>query len=59
LFLDLGHVLQIHRSMIERYGGEEGIRDPAMLHSAIAVPQASFGGAYLHPDLYQMAAAFL
>ena len=59
LFLDLEHVLRIHRSMIERYGGQEGIRDPGMLHSAIAVPQASFGGEYLHPDLYEMAAAYL
>ena len=47
LFLDIERVLQIHRSMIERYGGAEGIRDAGMLHSAIATPQASFGGHFL------------
>jgi len=59
LFLDLERVLQIHRSMIERYGGEEGIRDAGLLHSAVAMPQASYGGQYLHADLFEMAAAYL
>ena len=59
LFLSLERVLRIHRSMIEQYGGEEGIRDAGLLHSAIAVPQASFGGEYLHADLFEMAAAYL
>ena len=59
LFLNLERVLQIHRGMIERYGGIEGIRDAGLLHSAIAVPQASFGGEYLHADLFEMAAAYL
>jgi death-on-curing protein len=59
LFLSLAHVLRIHRSMIEQYGGEEGIRDAGLLQSAIAVPQASFGGEYLHADLFEMAAAYL
>ncbi len=59
LFLDIERVLRIHRSMIEQYGGEEGIRDAGMLHSAIAMPQASFGGHFLHTDLFEMAAAYL
>ena len=59
LFLDLERVLRIHRSMIEVYGGSEGIRDPGLLHSATAVPQSSFGGEYLHADLFEMAAAYL
>ena len=59
LFLNLERVLRIHRSMIEQYGGHEGIRDAGLLHSAIAVPQASFGGEYLHADLFEMAAAYL
>ena len=58
-FLDLEHVLRIHRSMIEHYGGEEGILNAGMLHSAIAVAQASFDGEYIHADLYEMAAAYL
>jgi death on curing protein len=59
LFLDLDRVLRIHRSVIDAYGGAEGIRDAGLLHSAIAMPQASFGGNYLHSDLFEMAAAYL
>ncbi len=58
-FLDLERVLRIHSSLIERYGGETGIRDAGLLHSAIAMPQASFGGQFLHSDLFEMAAAYL
>lgn len=42
---------------MERYGGADGIRDPALLESALAAPQASFGGQYLHGDVFAMAAA--
>jgi len=59
LYLDLDHVLRVHRSLIETYGGAEGIRDIGLLHSAIAMPQASFGGQFLHKDVFEMAAAYL
>ena len=59
LFLDIDRVLRTHLSLIERYGGEEGVRDVGLLHSAIAMPQASFGGEPLHKDLFEMAAAYL
>jgi len=59
LFLDISHILRIHLSMIERYGGEEGVRDVGLLHSALAMPQSSFGGESLHKDLFEMAAAYL
>jgi death-on-curing protein len=59
LFLDIDRVLRTHLSLIERYGGEEGVRDVGLLHSAIAMPQASFGGKPLHKDLFEMAAAYL
>lgn len=58
-FLGLDEVIEIHRDQIERYGGRPGIRDMAFLQSAVAMPQASFGGEYLHTDLFQMAAAYL
>jgi death-on-curing protein len=48
-----------HVSLIETYGGEAGIRDLGLLHSAIAVPQASFGGERPYDDLFDMAAAYL
>lgn len=58
-FLDLEQVLKVHQSLIERYGGSDGIRDVGLLESAIAQPEAMFGGAYLNADLFEMAAAYL
>ena len=56
LFLDLEQVMRLHASMIERYGGTEGTRDVGLLQSAVAMPQAAYGGEYLHGDLFEMAA---
>ncbi len=58
-FLDTGLVVRTHRSVIEMYGGLDGIRDIGLLQSAISMPQASFGGEYLHKDIFEMAAAYL
>ena len=58
-FLDIDHTMRLHRNLIEVYGGSEGVRDVGLLHSAIAMPQASFGGEFLHRDLFEMAAAYL
>ncbi|NJD69596.1 MAG: type II toxin-antitoxin system death-on-curing family toxin [Candidatus Methylomirabilota bacterium] len=59
VFLSLDEVIGIHRDMIERYGGSAGIRDMGLLQPAVAMPQASFGGEFLHTDLFEMAAAYL
>jgi len=59
LFLDLDHTLRLHRSLIEHYGGMERIRDVGLLQSAVAMPQAAYGGEYLHGDVFEMAAAYL
>jgi death-on-curing protein len=59
IFLGLDEVIEIHRDQVERYGGHPGVRDLGLLQSAIAVPQASHGGEYLHDDLFEMAAAYL
>jgi death-on-curing protein len=57
MFLSLANVVRIHVDQVEGYGGLAGIRDPGLLQSALAMPQASFGGEWLHRDLYEMAAA--
>lgn len=57
-FLTLAEVMEIHHDQITRYGGWGGIRDLQMLLSALAVPQATFGGTHLHADLFEMAAAY-
>ena len=58
-FLTLAEVLEIHRDQVERYGGTVGIRDLALLQSALAMPAATFSGKFLHADLPEMASAYL
>ena len=58
-FLSLAEVLEIHQDQIVRYGGESGTRDMVLLESALAMPPATYGGGFLHTDLFEMAAAYL
>jgi death on curing protein len=57
-FLTVEDVLLIHDEQLEAYGGIHGIRDKGLLESATMMPQASFGGEYLHNGLFEMAAAY-
>ncbi len=59
LFLTLDDILESHQNQIDTYGGSHGIRDIGLLESAIAQPEASFGGQYLHADIFEMAAAYV
>ena len=59
LFLTLEEVFAIHANQIELYGGDPGTRDEGLLRSALAQPEASFGGEWLHSTLPEMAAAYL
>ncbi len=59
IFLELAEVCEIQQDQIQRYGGSEGIRDVGLLQSALAQPQATHGGQFLHEDVYMMAAAYL
>jgi death-on-curing protein len=58
-FLTVEEVLLIHIYQIEHFGGDPAVLDRRLLESAVAQPQQSFGGEYLHPDLAAMAAAYL
>lgn len=58
-FLTVEAVLVLHQLQLERFGGSAGLRDRGLLESAVAQPQASFGGAYAHEGLFAMAAAYL
>jgi death on curing protein len=58
LFLLVDEVLLIHARLLDEHGGQAGVRDHGLLESAVATPQASFGGDYLHEDLCAMAAAY-
>ena len=59
LFLTFDEALAIHAHQIARYGGALGLRDRALLESALAMPQATFAGEHLHPSLPEQAAAYL
>jgi death-on-curing protein len=58
-FLSLAEVLQIHQDQVSRYGGDPGIRDLNGLKSALGMPAATYGGDFLHADIFSMAAAYL
>ena len=59
IFLTFDEVVEIHRTLIDRFGGSHGVRDPGLLLSALAVPRGTFGGQFLHGSLAEMAAAYL
>ncbi len=58
-FLGLEDVLSLHANQVTLHGGEPGVRDLGLLESAIAQPRATFGGEFLHKDLFEMAGAYL
>ncbi|MEX2477906.1 MAG: type II toxin-antitoxin system death-on-curing family toxin [Gracilimonas sp.] len=57
-FLEKEIILKFHEDQIDLYGGKKGIRDEGLLESALAQPQVTFGGEYVHQDLFEMAAAY-
>ena len=52
-------VQEIHAEAVAQFGGSTGIREPALLESAVAAPQASFGGEFVYKDAAEVAAAYL
>ena len=58
-FLTFADIVEIHEYQIENFGGASGLRDIELLKSAIGMPESTFGGAFLHPTIYEMAAAYL
>ncbi len=56
-YLELSHIIAMHRVLIEKYGGLDGIRDQGLLESALAQPQQSAFGEDIFPDLPSKAAA--
>ena len=59
IYLTLEDLLEIHRRVIENTGGSDGIRSIPLLDSAVARPQATFGGIDLYPSMPEKAAALL
>jgi len=59
IHLTLDQVLQIHAAVLEAHGGADGVRDLALLESAVAAPRATFDGEPLISDRVEIAAAYL
>lgn len=58
-YLTPEQVLFIHYRLIEETGGSHGIRDIALLQSAVARPMATFDNKDLYPDLFSKSAALM
>ena len=52
-------VLAIHEQVLSAHGGGAGLRDRALLESAVAAPKARFGGEPIISDVVELAAAYL
>jgi len=50
---------RIHAAVLREHGGSDGLRDRALLESAVAAPQATMFGKPLLADSIEMAAAYL
>jgi len=57
--LTVDDVRLIHTRALARFGGLDGIREAALLESAVAAPKAGFGGQSVYVDLPEVAAAYL
>ncbi len=49
-------ILLLHSQLIQQTGGSDGVRDYALLESAIEAPFQSFGGDELYPTIQAKAA---
>jgi death on curing protein len=56
-YVSLQEIISLHSLLIAQSGGSSGLRDRGTLESAVAQPEASFGGQDLYPDLASKAAA--
>ena len=57
-YITLEDVLSIHNVLIERFGGASGVRDEALLDSALAQPAQTFDGIDLYPTMEEKAARY-
>lgn len=56
LWIDTKDCLTIHSSMLDRFGGLDGLRDAGLLDSALNRPKQIY--AYGDPTLFELAAAY-
>lgn len=56
-YLSFEEVISLHSLLIAQSGGAPGLRDRGALESAVAQPEASFGGEALYPTIAYKAGA--
>jgi death on curing protein len=56
-YLSFDEVTSLHARLVAQSGGAQWLRDRGALESAVAQPEASFGGEDLYPTLAEKAAA--
>lgn len=54
LYLTLEEALNLHRQLLDRFGGADGVRDPGLLESALARPRSGY-----YASLSEQAAALM
>ena len=54
LYVTLEEALDLHRQLIDRFGGADGVRDPGLLESALARPRSGY-----YASLSEQAAALM
>ena len=54
--LSVDQVQEIHAEALKRFGGLDGVREQALLESAVAAPKATFGGESLYTTIVEVAA---
>jgi death on curing protein len=59
IFITLQEIIEDQAEIVDKYGGATGIRDMGLLASAIEMPKAMMFGEYLHPTIFDKAAAYL
>jgi death-on-curing protein len=57
-YLSEGLVLEIHRNLIQIFGGSHGLRDRGLLLSALSQPKMTVGGKFIHRTVFDKAAAY-
>ena len=58
IFLTVPDLIEMHENQIATHGGDSGTHDLGLLKSAVEMPAMQSFGQYLHPTLFDMAAAY-
>lgn len=56
-FINIFQALELHRQLLDEFGGIAGVRDFGAFESALAQPEMTFGGEDLYPTLIEKASA--